>query len=838
MRLNRVLQLNRVPLLVAGISLMVFALVFTISCSGEDGKNGREGDSCLVKPNGDDWDLECGGKYVGTLLSGNGPQGPKGNPGTPGGPGKNCWLGPKSGEAYPIYCEGDDAVQGTLQGCSIKEVNKYELKLTCGTNVSNLCSGIRFSPGVQYCKAESNRGVVTDISLIQCGKSKLDSINPGIQYCGFAANDPDTLKTPTHPYTICTDEKDEEDGDTKGLPKGQPNQTEWNNEYCRYTGSRTATVAGGDVPEDFCNGARINEGEWKGEYCGYKTVDSKFKEVITGICDIGGGEGGKILGPNQEAFGQGYCVAVDPTKSSPKGNLKTTYTEDLCGFSGTPNNGVWKNEYCGYAEGAAEGSEPTQVYTGLCDDTQPTSEGLKGPHATKYNAGYCAVLDKDSLTNKTTFVSAEEGFCGGDPTKKPNDGKWLKQYCGFGPGSEEKDQLLDTRCDDNGKLNEEAYNADEYCEANRDGFTTLSKKTCANGDKINVGKWNGEYCGKTIDGDEVRFTGACDDGQGPNSEAFSGPGGDGIGYCQIMPAIDMNSEGDKVTNSTYKSVYSTLYCGGKKLNESTKGPGGTRPTAYCGMASKGDTLIVIGTGACDDGKGPNMGDNSANAASGYCRRYNEATQFTYYSDEWCVNPSADSKGVKKKTGKDVNFFGGYCSSVDGGVFQCTGGFVGIESAPGVPTTAAAVSQRCILPALVGKCTDEGGTYQYDEYAKSTDCVTEETSPTSASCDQAGTVWVTCNIFNGVTKDYSSSATDGEKTAALAACKAKNFGTGSNAVGFKPDTDDKDFTKCTSKAPIKYSDCTGSALKMGDVPAGPEGDGECRYKPSLALGKKK
>ncbi|MCL2283638.1 MAG: hypothetical protein FWC26_10030, partial [Fibromonadales bacterium] len=55
-------------LLLAGVML---AVIFTISCTGEDGVDGKDGASCVLEPNTTSgFDVVCGGLNVGELSNG------------------------------------------------------------------------------------------------------------------------------------------------------------------------------------------------------------------------------------------------------------------------------------------------------------------------------------------------------------------------------------------------------------------------------------------------------------------------------------------------------------------------------------------------------------------------------------------------------------------------------------------------------------------------------------------------------------------------------------------------------------------------------------------------
>jgi len=77
------MRLNRVLLLAASFSFLIFAMVFTVSCSGDDGSKGDKGDPgtiCTVAPITGGYNVLCDGQIAGTLTNGNTPFiGPDGN---------------------------------------------------------------------------------------------------------------------------------------------------------------------------------------------------------------------------------------------------------------------------------------------------------------------------------------------------------------------------------------------------------------------------------------------------------------------------------------------------------------------------------------------------------------------------------------------------------------------------------------------------------------------------------------------------------------------------------------------------------------------------------------
>jgi len=649
------MRLNRVLLLAATVSMMMFALVFTISCSGDDGAPGKAGEGCTVVRDGNNWNIICDGsdEIVGTLKGSNGVPGAQG---TPGADGEDCWLGPKTGQGYEVLCgTGSGTSKGFLNGCSVKAVTDYESLITCGSTEVNICGQVRFDPTEETCTS----GLVVEggtVELLKCGTEK-EGYNPNKKYCGFQEGDDDKVmeKYPngTKSYPLCP----------TGTNGPQPNKDEWADEYCRYISKDEAVVAG-DAAADFCDGQKYNDGRWRGEYCGWASVTATKKTLLSGACDEPNEE--KYQGPNERSFGEGYCAVLFENKSTGI----TTYSEDLCGTSANnkPNNGSWKNEYCGFAEGA---KKATKVWVGLCDDSE--KDDLKAPHLTEYNAGYCAVEFEEGIklgSGKTVFVEKGE-IC--DDGGKPNEGTWKGEYCGVAESGSKATKLYSGMCDDGQGPNQNGWNPKEYCAVTVDAKNTtgLIEGPCDNGDKINEGSWKGEYCGykdgsaKTTSG----LKGACADGDGPHTDGYN------ASFCEVL-----FTPGIKIGDTT--SVKSENFCGdGGKQNE------GSWKGEYCGYSSAKDEENEImkvqkaGT-ICGDGKGPN--EDSYNA--GYCQWPDELATGTLFTSDSCG---------KSTVNKDT-WQGQYCFA-DSKVKTCKAGLVPI---PGAKSTD---KSYCATPSIINFC---------------------------------------------------------------------------------------------------------------------------------------
>jgi len=665
------MRLNRVLLLAATVNILIFALVLTISCSGDNGPRGKAGtEGCRVEENSDgNFTVICTAdgedETVGTLYKGGVP----GVQGAPGAAGENCWLGPLTANGYEILCgTGAGTSKGYMSGCSAKRDprnvnNDDEVAITCGQTAVNLCKGVAYDPKQQICNGNTLRSITYVPGY--CGKERKE-YDQTKQYCGYAkGDDPLEVTEGTTIYSIC--------GEVEQL---KPYLYSWDDDvYCRYTTKINAVLAG-ESANDFCNGEKYNENSWKAQYCGYASATTSTKTVLSGACDLPNTElSDSPQGPNEVAFAQGYCeIRLDKNGTgNPKPSVRTIYSEDLCGTAtnNKPNNGSWKNEYCGFA--SATSTEATKVYAGLCADGN-------GPNKEKFNDGYCTIKWEDRLKDpkEVSFLSNE--FCGEDETKRPNDGSWKDEYCGFGENSKIADQVLTGVCDDGDAPNSDRFTTTEYCGVTFENKAKTVKTdfACDSGDKINEGSWKAEYCGyaakKTPGAKTSKQTGACDDGQGPNSEDFQ------AGYCTVP-----YEKRPTAAKPTFETEYSNDFCGGSKMNE------GTWKKEYCGMSKKdADDNDKVYKDMCDDGGKPYQG---VYPAESYCQWPNELATGTVLSSTFC----GEKNNVKFNEGK---WNGQYCFKGDNKAATCPAGLSPIQ------IMKSTDDGRCASPNIMASCTRE------------------------------------------------------------------------------------------------------------------------------------
>jgi len=502
------MRLNRVLLLAATINILIFALVFTISCAdGADGKNGKDGKYCVVDQ---DFNIVCDDVLQGKL---EGKPGADGRPGKNGKDGEGCWLGPKTAYgSYEIICgtsESDGQYKGTLDGCSSQSLSKYEIALTCGKTTVNICSGQVFDVEVQSCN--SLTGAIEDEATSYtdwCGRSRTE-FDKRTHYCGYAEADTTPVAAqgpPTTVYEICGG-VDNEWAAALDIANGghQPNSVQGNGyvkEYCRYYGPNKAKTAGYEEPKDFCETFPINKDSWKKQYCGYKSSTATKKTLIEGACDYSGRS--RDTDYNEEYSGTSiYYPISDKYTGSDRvrgaftvgtGTSAVTYTVDANGYSLDPQNNYIVN-----------------------------IGGWIGPNQKAFGQGYCEVTPTNKKTGKTTY---SENLCGTGSANKINNGKWNNEYCGFkDQNSDVWDRIYKPLCDDDQGPNriklkktngQDSILRRDYCAYTPDGTTEL-RAYCGNSGTPNKSKWNRDYCG--VDKTDpihkppmVHTNGLCDDG--------------------------------------------------------------------------------------------------------------------------------------------------------------------------------------------------------------------------------------------------------------------------------------------------------------------------------------
>jgi len=692
------MRLNRVLLLAATISMMMFALVFTISCSGDDGKDGKNGSNCSVEANGDAFNVICNGEEIGILQGTGDRDGKNGENGANGKNGSYCIVGTQltSAGGLEIRCNGE--VKGTLDACKIEEVSNVELQITCGkTTKINTCKDEVFDATKKYCKTDGTGtdDIKKNEGVCQDGKKYYKTI----QYCGYASATA-TKRTALNKCHYSLTTQPNEGIDVHAVPKYNTNV------QCLAAGGDTTKVSGSSTDRCILNlKDRGKSGNGEG-------ITDLTKCLAAGADTLRLNTGSSVA-LNTDIL----CVSPWQNEycryTSPKTTVAPEVSDSLCAGDKL-NAGKWNGEYCGYLEKVDGKGNFKKRQTGLCDDFGEASAiASLGPNEVAFGSAYCEVKFENRFSGKTTYQNV---LCGYTTKNKPNNGKWLKEYCGYtaptSSSSSVKEKVYNDICDDgvgpqslgynaknycrvlykdrfsgvttatttfcgkNGQVNKDKWNSQycsfdktndpekasvkspvcddgtgpnengwssgaEYCEADKKGKTILSTNTCDNGDKINDKEWKGEYCGLPHKDSTatVRQTGACGDGKGPNSESFGG------GYCAAV-----NKDGDL--------EYTPDFCGADGKPNDGKWNG-----EYCGYASAtAAEADKIYTGVCDNGTGPNQDGFEA----GYCRWTTETSTGTEFAEM-----ASACGGVKINEG---SWKGEYCYA-DEKPAVCTGGRV-------------------------------------------------------------------------------------------------------------------------------------------------------------------
>jgi len=652
MRLNRVLQnkFHRVSLLAAVISMAMAATIFTISCSGEDGSDGRNGtNKCSVSSAGV---ITCGGETIGTLATG--PAGDKGPDGIlynglPGPVGASCAINSEAVNGnYQIVCTNDteNTPARWLEGCEKETflISPKQVNLVCGETTVFMCEHASsdaslwvFDPSKYYCNNTS--GILSipttnTAPYIFCGSGDDEVlINSNQQYCGFASKAAFDAGKPT-PINLCMNKTE------AGPPTAanKPNEASlsadvwvlavggtWQNEYCQVkrvlvdnkpTDSRTKalpTTCGLDTA------FVANKDVWNGEYCGY--ADS------TNAATPGSLRTNKVkrynacadgIGPDSIALGKGYCKMMNKTSTH------SVYSDEFCRVNGSRLSinqinefqkpkyltaGDWKDEYCGFETEAGFLANDLKKLTGTCGDG---STGPNGYDVTNWQNQYCQVKFENRASGYTTRVGGANAYCiknastafrTAGPANRFNEKAWRNQYCGYSSQDDADNANLTTMtglCADGlTGPNQGGWN-NEYCGVlTKTGIATATSERCS-GAPINEGSWKSEYCGYTnkqaFDDSTITVQkGICGDGGKPNSKTATSWENE---YCQV-PADSAKNGWTQLVGVAAGAAMFNYYCLGDTTGAVasgaylTAGPEarineGEWKNQYCGFDSKAD----------------------------------------------------------------------------------------------------------------------------------------------------------------------------------------------------------------------------------------------------------
>jgi hypothetical protein len=703
------MRLNRVLLLAATISMMMFALVFTISCSGDDGKNGKNGKGCSAEANGKGgYDVTCDGEYMGNLEGTADHVGKTGADGPNGKNGSFCVLGNQTDTNIEIRCNGE--VAGTLDACTVKALSDPELQITCKNTEIHVCrlsdpESKVFDATKFECVPNSDGfgdiQLITASSTIQCQADK-KSFSKATYYCGYA-NEKATKRT--------------------ALPKCsykldfQPNQGIDVSRTVKYNTMLKCTNAGGDLITHIASGERtVDEQYGYTQETGAGTLGINKNRIVYDACFLNlrprygedektgiqinntddclhvGGDTLRLVDDNLSMYIEKWGSRTDTDYYF---DLETNYDTDgdliwkdiVITNDNIPDSkyicvSPWQNQYCRYTSNRIDPTHHPITSAELCGGAR-INEG-------KWQGQYCGYLEK--VNNKGFLKSVQTGLCDDyydddDPDayrKGPNEDYFNAGYCTVLPAN---------------RIEGKTTYVNEYETAM--GFSSDIGNFCGSGskNKPNNGKWNKEYCGfvwknVTRDGVSVSesspnrekvYSDICDDLSGPMEYSDTR-----YAYCEVK--FENRFSGFTTRNNTpcgasgqpNKNTWSKQYCGYKKEN------------------SEGQDKVY--TGICDDGYGPSQ--NSYNKGE-YCQALKDSTTFLSdytcelgadgkinvdtWKGEYCGYASEDAAGTSKLTGacgdadgkgphSDI-FGGGYCQAVDKeGTLEYTSAFCGEDNA--------------------------------------------------------------------------------------------------------------------------------------------------------------
>jgi hypothetical protein len=502
------------------------------------------------------------------------------------------------------------------------------------------------------------------------------------EYCGFASA---TAVNRTVVSNACGD-------------GGFPDDDGWGRKYCQMklkTDKLTTTV--GLEDGDFCftgegkektpiNKAdkytRLNvTDDWKDEYCGYASAldDSlEIASIRTGNCDTSDDEN---LGPNNinTGWNNDYCQGTSTTVNNKLVDAKTTKrvggstaycinSDDDEAYktaqsSARLNEGTWLRQYCGFASAAADGDEikTRSRLVGICDDGE-------APNKDSWEAGYCQVQPKDSLTGHTTkvafAVNADSIYCGvaDIADASPNSGtinkdKWQDQYCAYASRTDAYKVLT------SGPASARVYTwapvksvqAKKFCDKGADGSTATTGQedyfkrapnsvyaTRVPGNDTLI-SWGNQFCQGQSDGTTKLVSPGDSSGTGkvlaalgiicPSDTSSADADGD---WSKLYPLTDAY-----IPITTSAKISKRYSATSNFINE------GSWKGEYCGYNSAADTAANSAKGKFTVIKGKMCGDNSGpNAVRA------AVTNQPKWLNEYCQATSSDDPStVRVATGK-------------------------------------------------------------------------------------------------------------------------------------------------------------------------------------------
>jgi hypothetical protein len=451
----------------AALSMALAATVFTISCSGDDGKDGA---SCTAVPlaTGNGLDLQCNGVSKGQLL--NGPQGIKGEDGRPGTAEGACRLTAKTLTQVSFDCDGESVIVPIGgSGCDVAVGGTSDPALVvmiCGLVEIYMCGGWSFDPTISHCEIVqsaippdgTNGWSFNDIAMIvpsMCGEILYDMRTSFCDNSGAT----DVIRP------LC--------GLGKEKYKGIDNETCVNGNVTKPCGAAIGSTAAPRYikASEFCMERATNTIATR---CGTPNSSGVYpvgkNDISQDVTYTGSYIYGEYNTANDELCEAGKVVKVcgtaryeEKTHFCGVGDVVTVHCTDRQIYDPS-------TQYCAYM-GNSSGNITERPAFGFYNYAPAAAECLS-TSGTAYDP---------TNTKCLKYASTASSYCGGVPTtgpginNKPNEGSWKWEYC---RGDEEPGSII--RC---GELQKPPTSGNSTtCECISDAFpisTTANGCRCA-----------------------------------------------------------------------------------------------------------------------------------------------------------------------------------------------------------------------------------------------------------------------------------------------------------------------------------------------------------------------
>jgi len=618
-------------------------MVFTISCSGDDGKNGTDGVSCNAVTIPDvGYDIQCGGVSKGTLYF----TGQKGDPGADGKDGKDgeglpagaCYVAPASG-VWHAYCRdaaGEFQDAGSLGseaptdpnnpippsgGCLVRQedpYNSYEIKIACdSSDPIYLCNGRVFSKTTYVCGS---------------GLSRTQDVNSANYPVPGAIGALATSATPPVSNFSCATVNGNEKYDpnayfcVSGTPQklvplcgGASYASASNFCYKAKDGlDSVKTLCGTSLlpynNTQFCKGgtvAALCEGKFQYD----ETTTFCVDDLLQQKCGSGASAPYYVVATH-------FCNDNATTNAVATGNTNFGKPLPFCGKDRNGDGIVYNENATGGTIGAGDYGSANYLYTGggtFCQN---------GVKVTK-----CSEGASNTTTNQATYYDATKEFCrkntntatqstnktevaplcfaldqSGLPTTTYYDYDGATYFCDATKGTVGRacagafyddakefcwnNSVIGTKCATGGD-----YNPDlSFCSYNSSNIES-AVAYCPSSSKTtyNVGGWQRQYCVKpSTDATAVSYVLTCGINQEPDYVSGTTPANSVAVSCKCMTGKETIFNGNCALNSTSSDAACTALGGTATNGVCTCGdgyvPGGTIASPKC---------VVDGHDACD-----------------------------------------------------------------------------------------------------------------------------------------------------------------------------------------------------------------------------------------------